>query len=329
MPRCDALTSIDLRNNLCGVAGAAALARCLPHTALRSLSVADNVLLGRYLSDKEHGFVGGDGTPADCTGLTSLLRAATQLRSLDLSFNFLGNEGAAALADVFRASHDAYAGLSLALGFNKFTPADVGCLCAALRRPLGGGLALRALCLRNNTLRAAGATSIALALAPQDGCALAVAELSLMNNHLGPDGGHAVALAARRNPWLLLLDVTGNLLGPSGVTALADALYGTTSDAHVPCLEVLLLHRNNAGDDGALAISWALTSPTSMHLHTLLLSNCHIHSAGAAALAAALAVNTSLEHMNLQRNHFTADDEVQLKLACAPGRTLLLGHGPV
>lgn len=332
LPNCSALTSLDLRGNYAGPEGCAALARCLPHTpVLRTLSLVDNVLCGRYLADKEHAFDPGssDSVPPNCSGLVALLRSSTRLSHLDLSFNFLGDEGAVALADVFASSHDAFTALSLSLGFNKLTAHGVGRLCAALRRPIGAGLALRALCLRNNTLRAAGAATLALSLELTDGHGMAVAELSLMNNHLGPEGGHTVAAAARRNPWLVSLDLTGNLLGPTGVTSLVDALYEPAPDAHVPCLEVLVLHRNNTGDAGAAAVAKALRSQTSSQLRRLHLSNSHIHSAGAAALAAAFAVNASLEHVNLQRNRFTGDDELLLKAAFTPPRTMLLGPGPI
>ena len=327
------VTSLALRSNYLGVDGATALACCLPHTALTALDVSDNVLLGRYLSDKEHAYAAGvDSVPPDCSGLTALLLAGAQLRHLCLAFNHLGDEGAAALAGVFAQSHDVYCAMHLEVGFNHFQhPRSSTLLCGSLRRAVGSGLALRSLCLRNNTLRAEGAAAVGEALALRDGMALAVAELSLMNNHLGPEGAASMA-AARHNPWLVKLDLVGNLLGSAGVAALVDALYpeGSTA-ASAPRLEELLLHRNNAGDAGARAVARVLMSPASCNLRRLVLSNCHIHSDGAGALAAALAANTWLEHLNLQRNHLTADDEHKLQVAActSPGRALLLGHGPI
>ena len=336
LPQASKVTSLALRSNYLGVDGAAALARCLPHTSLTSLDVSDNVLLGRYLSDKEHGYLAGvDSTPPDCSGLTRLLLAGAQLRHVCLAFNHLGDEGAAALGEVFAQSHDVYGAMRLEVGFNHFQhPRSVSILCTSLRRPVGSSLALHSLCLRNNTLRAEGAAAVGATLGVTDDMALAVAELSVMNNHLGAEGAAAMA-AARHNPWLVKLDLTGNLLGAAGVTALLDALYpegaaDAAAEGH-PRLEELLLHRNNAGDAGARAAVRVLMSPVACNLKRLVLSNCHIHSAGASALATALAANTSLEHLNLQRNHLTAEDEQMLKVAACiiPGRELLLGHGPI
>ncbi len=336
LPGARALTSLDVGGNYAGAEGARALAACLPTISLRCLSVADNVLLDRFLSDKEHAYVPGadDVRPPDCAGLQALLRACTtaRLTRLDVSYNHLGEEGAAALADVFAGSSGTYAALSLVLGFSKLTPRAVGQLAAALRRPAGcaGDLALAALDLRNNTLRAEGAAALADALrvGADDSCALAVARLSVMNNHIGADGARALARALsapgeQRNPFLLELDVSSNCLGAAGVSALA-AVLGDDSR-----LESLLLHRNNAGDDGAAALATALARTTA--LRALRLSNNHVHSAGAAALAAGLAANASLTSVDLTRNHFSPDDDAQLRAACAPhpGRELLLGHGPI
>jgi Ran GTPase-activating protein (RanGAP) involved in mRNA processing and transport len=339
LPQASKVASLALRSNYLGVNGAAALACCLPHTSLTSLDVSDNVLLGRYLSDKEHAYAAAvaDSTAPDCSGLTRLLLAGAQLRHLCLSFNHLGDEGAAALGEVFAQSHDVYGAMHLEVGFNHFQhPRSVSLLCGSLRRPLGSGLALHSLCLRNNTLRAEGAAAVGASLGLTGGMALAVAELCVMNNHLGPEGAAAMA-AARNNPWLVKLDLTGNLLGAAGVSAFLDAFYPEgAAEAHAaaeahPRLEELLLHRNNAGDAGARAASRVLMSLASCNLKRLVLSNCHIHSPGAAALATALAANTSLEHLNLQRNHLYAEDEQMLKAAAStiPRRELLLGHGPI
>ena len=335
------LTSLDLAGNLIGVEGALALAACLPHTQLKSLAVADNVLLGRFLSDKERAYqAASDGStrPADCGGVTALLRAtaACALQRLDLSYNHLGDEGAAALADAFACSGGSHGGLSLLLGFSKLTPAAAQRLAAALRRPCGGGrLALGALDLRNNTLQAAGAAALArsLAVSPDDGATLAVARLSLMNNHVGIEGARAVAAALSRapgstcNPFLRELDLSSNCLGAGGVAALAPLLENEGDGALG--LHSLLLHRNNAGDEGTAALCVPLAKNT--HLRQLRLSNNHVHSAGAMALAEALKCNAGLLRVDLTRNHFTTQDEHALRAACAQhaARELLLGHGPI
>jgi Ran GTPase-activating protein (RanGAP) involved in mRNA processing and transport len=365
LPLAPCLTSLDASGNYLGPEGAHALAAALlasiaapqhaaaaggcappgaapahPGCRLRRLLVSDNVLLGRYLSDKGQSY---DGAAApDFRGASALLSAsgAASLTLLDLSHNHIGPDGAAALAGALRAA--AWPSLSLVLGFSKLQADGVVPILAALRRPLSAHdasaplppPALRELNLRNNNLRPGGAAAVADALRiGTDGATLAVASLILLNNHLLAEGGELIGASlsrGRSNPWVRSLDVSSNCLGAAGVSAFAAALY-----RDVCCLEELSLHRNNAGDAGAAALAAALGSGGggNTRLRALRLSNNHVHSAGGAALARALATNGTLARVDLSRNHFTAGEEAAIledaaRGGCA-GRQVLLGDGPI
>lgn len=333
---------IDASNNLLGVAGVVALSRALPSLPrLASLVLSDNVLVGRFLSDKGQRY---EGEAADTAALPALLGAAhlcSALRSLDLSHNHLGVEGAAALARGLAACD--LPNLSLTLGFCKLTPGAAAEVVAALRRPVPPAWlawaaqraqpadrpppaaprpALGGLSLRNNTLLVAGAEAVAAALGcgPDSAC-LAVASLSLLNNHIAAGGAAALSAALLGcNPFLESLDVSSNCLGSEGVACLASALASPTC---APRLVALDAHRNNAGDAGAAALAAALGGARLVRLR---LSSNHVHSPGAAALAAALAGRPALVDVDLRRNHFGAEDEKALRAACP---TALLGHGPI
>ncbi len=326
-----ALTSLDASGNYIGAAGAASLAAALAGgCGLRRLSVADNVLLDRWLSDKGQSY---DGETPDFRGAATLLAAAGSagLTLLDLSHNHLGADGAAALAAALATA--AWPCLTLVLGFNKLQAEGVAPLLAALRRPYAPSNAppaLGELNLRNNNLRPAGAAAVARALGiGPDGACLAVASLCLLNNHLLAEGGAAIGAAlapdaaGRSNCFLRALDVSSNCLGSAGSAGLAAAL-GCGG------LAELASHRNNAGDAGAAALAAALA--TNGTLRALRLSNNHVHSDGGAALAAALRANASLQRLDLSRNHFSPQDEADIREAAAVSglaREVLLGDGPI
>lgn len=351
------LTSLDVSTNSVGPAGGAALASALAACPrLASLSLSDNVLIGRYLSDKGQAY---DGEGADCSAVHALLspEATRCLSRLDLSHNHLGDEGASALS-LALATLERPA-LELVLGFSKLTPKGVRLLCASLRRPVrppGRKPALGALQLRNNTLLAAGAAAVAASLSPVDsagewtGTALAVSVLGLMNNHIEAEGARSIAGALRgaqrgRNPFISTLDVCSNCLGEAGVAALVELLRPVESFAGPPegfadgggdvemekerfqgaPLASLLLHRNNAGDVGVAALCDALAENEC--LQELRVSNNHVHAEGAAALAAALArPGCPLVAVDATRNHFSPAEEAAL-LAAMP--TIKIGHGPI
>jgi Ran GTPase-activating protein (RanGAP) involved in mRNA processing and transport len=330
------LTALDVGGNYLGSAGASVLASFLgSRPALATLSVSDNQLLSRSLSDKGQPF---DGESADAAGLTELLAASSGLQFLDLSYNqcvrpnpsggkvaltihsrSLGDEGAEALARFFLCTDRG--ALSLMLGYNKLTPHGVGRLAASLRRPAGETHALRALDLRNNTLRVEGAAALATALKPDEsGASLAVAALGVMNNYLTAVGGALIAAALVGNTFVESLDVSSNCLGADGVAAMASLLSSESP------LRELLLHRNNAGDDGAAALAAAL--PTSQ-LVSLRLSSNHVKARGCFALAESLRSCATLARVDLRRNPFNDADAETLRAAAMPSVELILGDGPV
>ena len=243
-----------------------------------------------------------------------------------MSYNHLGEEGAACLASVLSRSGGELAGLRLVLGFSKLKAAHVGVLASALRRPRGSQLALRGLDLRNNTLRLAGAEALAPSFAlGDDDCACAIGELSLMNNFLRPEGVAVICEALRTNPFLCGLDVDSNCLGAEGVTSLARLLESGCGAR----LESLSLHRNNGGCEGSSALAAALLSGGGAALRRLRLGNNHVGCQGAAALAQALAAGggPAMESLDVRRNAF-GQAEMEALQARA-GLVVLCGEGPV
>jgi Leucine-rich repeat (LRR) protein len=245
------LTSLDLRYNQIGDAGAASLAAL---TQLTSLDLGGNQI-----------GAAGAASLAALTQLTCLnldnnqigdagaasLAALKQLTSLDLWGNKIGAAGAASLAALTQLT-------SLNLSYNKIGAAGAASLAALTQ--------LTCLDLGGNQIGDAGAAS--LAALTQITC------LNLDHNQIGDAG--AASLAALKQ--LTSLDLWGNKIGAAGAASLA-ALKQLTS---------LNLGYNKIGDEGAASLA-ALTQLTSLNLE-----NNEIGDAGAAALAA-LTQLTSLD----------------------------------
>ena len=170
------------------------------------------------------------------------LAALTQLTSLNLGYNDIGAEGVAALAALTQLT-------SLDLGGNEIGDSGAAALAALTQ--------LSSLDLWNTQIGAEGAAALAaltqltsLNLANTDigaeGAASLVAltqltSINLRNNEIGDEGASALAALTQ----LTSLDLGGNEIGDSGASALA-ALTQLTS---------LSLWGNEIGDEGASALA--------------------------------------------------------------------------
>ncbi|MFZ6873798.1 hypothetical protein ACO0LF_17200 [Undibacterium sp. Di27W] len=216
-----------------------------------------------------------------CLSITKALEHNTQVRSLMLGTDAIGDAGAAAVAGL--ASVNPHLEV-LYLGCNNIGPA--------------GALAL------GNTLAAS---------APN------ITGLWLKRNPLGSEGAANIAHMLRSNQQLRVLDLVNTDLRASGVQAIVDALcsdnhslqslylsgngleVSSAADlAHLlreaPHIKALYLSVNRLGDEGALLLAGALRDNHT--LHTLELASNGISQQGASALLDA-AIYSSLQSLNL------------------------------
>jgi Leucine-rich repeat (LRR) protein len=245
------LTSLDLGGNQIGAAGAASLAALTQLTCLN----LDNNQIGdagaaSLAALKQLTSLDLWGNKIGAAGAASLA-ALTQLTSLNLSYNKIGAAGAASLAALTQLT-------CLDLGGNQIGDAGAASLAALTQ--------LTCLNLDNNQIGDAGAASLA--------ALKQLTSLDLWGNKIGAAG--AASLAALKQ--LTSLELWGNKIGAAGAASLA-ALKQLTS---------LNLGYNKIGDEGAASLA-ALTQLTSLNLE-----NNEIGDAGAAALAA-LTQLTSLD----------------------------------
>jgi small GTP-binding protein len=207
------------------------------------------------------------------------LAALTQLTTLNLWGNQIGAEGAAALAALTQLT-------TLNLGGNQIGDAGATALAALTQ--------LTSLDLRGNEIGAEGAAALA--------ALTQLTTLNLWGNQIGDEG--AASLAALTQ--LTTFNLWGNQIGAEGAAALAALTQLTTLNlwgnqigaegaaalAALTQLTTLNLWNNEIGDEGAAALA-ALT-----HLISLDLESNQIGDAGATALAAL----TQLTRLDLSNN---------------------------
>jgi Ran GTPase-activating protein (RanGAP) involved in mRNA processing and transport len=170
----------------------------------------------------------------------------TTLTKLNLGYNRIGDEGAAALAAVLHVN----ASLSeLDLNKNDIGAAGAAALIAAVPPHARGGPGLATLNLSHNAIGAAGASALAEALRENT----TITELGLVNCDVGDEGAAALAEALEVNTSLSGLDLPRNSIGTAGASALAEGLRGNS------VLHRLTLYSNsNIGRAGEAAIDAAV-----------------------------------------------------------------------
>jgi Ran GTPase-activating protein (RanGAP) involved in mRNA processing and transport len=123
--------------------------------------------------------------------------------------------------------------------------------------------------------------------------------LGLGANKLGPEGAALITKALERNTYLTSLDLSVNELGQGGAECLAGLLRTPETT-----LQVLQLHGNYFGASGVAAICEAVK--TNKELRRLTIGNNHATDEAAAAIAAMLEGNYTLEDLDLRLNSLTA-----------------------
>ena len=233
--------------------------------------------------------------------LAAAISGGAGVRRLYVSGNHISDAGATALADALvvcgRAVQTRRASSLHVLGLtdNLLTAVGVTALAHALQAP---GVRLRRLDLcRSGTCGDTGAVALAQALTAP-GCPLE--ELRLRHCGVGTQGALALAAAIE--------------------TAAASAsAAGAAGAPRLPTmLKVLMLDGSACGDDGAVALARALSTP-GCALELLSIRLCGVTQRGALALAAALRRNRTLKSLRLYSNPLTTRGMTALLAAIGAG----------
>nr|XP_049616912.1 NACHT, LRR and PYD domains-containing protein 12 isoform X4 [Syngnathus scovelli] len=252
--------------------------------------------------------------------LASVLSSSRTLRKLDLSDNYLGDDGLEALAAGLANPQCTLQVLNLMTGDLRKKS------CEALASVLSSSRTLRELDLSDNDLGDDGLEALAAGLAkPQ--CTLQV--LKLNSCKLSKKSCEALASVLSSSRTLRELDLSWNDLGDDGLEALAaglakpqctlqvlrldecklskkscDALASVLSSS---CsLRKLDLSNNDLGDDGLEALAAGLAKPQCT-LQVLRLNSCNLSEKSCDALASVLSSSCSLRKLDLSWNDLGDD----------------------
>ena len=216
------------------------------------------------------------------------LKHCNSLQTLKLEKNYIGDDGAKALADSLKHCNSLQ---TLNLESNKIGADGAKALTDGLKHCNS----LQTLNLEKNYIGADGAKALADGLKH----CISLQTLNLEWNNIGADGAKALTDGLKHCNSLQTLNLEWNNIGADGAKALADSLK------HCNSLQTLNLERNNIGDDGAKALADGLKHCNS--LQTLNLEWNNIGADGAKALADSLKHCNSLQTLNLERNNIGDD----------------------
>ena len=249
--------------------------------------------------------------PAGAQRLAQALRVNNSVKTLKLSCNAVGDEGAKALAKMLKTknSRTVYTSLEHIDLYNcSIEPVGTQHLAQALRV----NTSVKTLKLSCNHLRDKGARALAEMLggkrAESSGTVNTTLEhVYLRNCYIGPIGAKRLAQALCVNNSVKTLKLSGNAVGDEGAKVLAKMLKRKNSRAVYTTLEHIDLSDCRIGPAGAQYLAQALRVNTSVK--TLKLFNNPLDDEGAKALAELLGgygskssgtVNTTLEHIDLR-----------------------------
>lgn len=264
---------------------------------------------------------------SNCLQVAHALQRNTQVRSLMLGTNAIGDAGAAAVAGLVGSNERLEV---LYLGCNNIGPQGADALGQALaadthvtglwlkRNPLGpqgvrsiadmlrSNRRLRVLDLVNTDLRDDGVQALVDALCTDN---RQLSSLYLSGNGLGPTAAKHLARLLREAPQIQALHLSVNHLGDPGAETLAEALLDNGT------LQTLSLASNGIGPQGAKALFAAAKRHAGLQvLHLGHAPSTRVLGAqangigdeGAGHAAGLLAASTALRQLDLQRNGITA-----------------------
>jgi Ran GTPase-activating protein (RanGAP) involved in mRNA processing and transport len=274
---------------------------------------------------------------------------STALEKFDLSYNAIGVEGAAHIAQALKENPKL---THLNLSGNGIGSEG----CQKIAEALTYNLSLRELTLTNNQIENSGAFSLAMALGKPT-CGLD--KLDWKENPIADEGlvalGRVPQLRKNHEHWfgkmlrdlakgvLFSVNLTQKKIGDEEILFLTDVLsdhnplirsfwlngQALSARSLVPLFERTLssnariqrlyLKQCNVGDDVAAALGEALRRNVTLEVCSL--TNCSISPKGAAEIAEGLKFNSSLRRLNLDRNHIQDDGFTNL-LTILPHPTL-------
>lgn len=218
----------------------------------------------------------------NCLQVTHALRSNSQVRSLMLGTNAIGDVGAQAVAELATVNPGIEV---LYLGCNNIGPEGADHLRSALADDASK---VTGLWLKRNPLGPEGAVRIAHMLHGNRSLRI----LDLVNTDLRDDGVEAVVHGVCTGTAPLQhLYLSGNALGPSAAISLSRLLR------EAPQVRGLYLSVNRLSDEGAALIAEALGGNST--LQTLELASNGIGPEGAAALFAAARKHPGLQRLSL------------------------------
>ncbi|KAL0242597.1 hypothetical protein GEMRC1_005160 [Eukaryota sp. GEM-RC1] len=172
--------------------------------------------------------------------LIEALKTNSTITSLELSSNYIGDEGVRALAEVLKVNASVTS-VNLHYNFIKVEGAR------ALAEVLKLNSSVTSVNLRTNSVGDVGARALADALNVNT----SVTSVNLRANSIGDEGARALAEALKVNASITSIDLRYNFIGDEGARALAEALKVNTSVTSVN------LRANSIGDEGARALAEA------------------------------------------------------------------------
>ena len=285
---------------------AAFLCDCLKEdNTLQSLKLCENKI---FTDESRH--------MANVVMLTKAIQINTAIQKLDISYNSISDDGAAAISDslkinvslqeLYLASNDITTEgakkiaeaiqvtktlQKLDLYYNNIF--DDGA--AAISDSLKINVSLQELHLASNDITTEGAKKIAEAIQVTK----TLQKLNLRNNNISDDGAAAISDSLKINVSLQELNLAMNNITTEGAKKIAEAIQVTKT------LQKLDLRGNKISDDGAVAISDSLKINVS--LQELDLAGNYIKTEGAKKIAEAIQVTKTLQKLNLYNNNISDD----------------------
>lgn len=218
--------------------------------------------------------------PAAAEIISKALKNGSSLKRLHSTWNWIGSEGAKALASAIQSPASTLEILFLLHNNVR----DDGCV--EIANALHQNQSIQTLCLCANNIFPKGAKAIATAISLKTSSLI---ELNLNGNRIGNFGCCAIANALLTNQSLRKLLLASNGIFQEGANELANALH------HNSTLLELSLECNNIKRGGCASITNLLLTPNHSQLKMLDLSGNHVGEIGAQQMARVIATNTCLE----------------------------------
>ena len=222
---------------------------------------------------------------------TKVIEINTNIQKLDMSYNSISDDGAAAISDCLKKNVSLQ---ELNLAYNNITNEGVKKISEAITMTA----TLQKLNLNKNSISDDGVEAVSKSLKINR----SLQELNLQRHQgefavITEKGVKSISEAIQANTTLQKLDLSGHRISDDGVAAISDSLKINVS------LQELNLQHNNITEVGAKKIAEAIQVIKT--LQKLDLSSNNISDEGIAAISDSLKINVSLQELNLKSNEIT------------------------